>query len=125
MSGWKLFFFVAALFNFAAGGPLLVAPEWMLQTLELPVPADVFFHKMTGLLVVCFGGLYGLIATDLGRYKPMVWFGIAGKAGVVVLFTQAWMAGAIPFKAYAVSLGDLAFTLGFIWFVLSYKPNEA
>ena len=117
MSGWRLFFNVAAMFNFAAGLPLLLAPELMASTLGIAMPADALFHRMTGLLVVCFGVVYGFVAQDLERYRPLVWLGVAGKGGVVALFTQAWLAGSVPFSAYAVSLGDLAFTAGFVVFL--------
>jgi hypothetical protein len=79
------------------------------------------YHRFTGLLVACFGGLYALIASDPMRYRPSVWLGVIGKAGVVVLFTQAWLAGRVPFAAYAVSLGDLAFIAGFLLFLSGWK----
>ncbi len=118
---WRVFFWAAAFFNFVAGLPLLLAPEVMLGTLELPVPSDLMFHRMTGLLVVCFGAVYGFVAQDLERFRPLVWLGVIGKGGVVVLFTQAFLQGLVPFSAYSVSSGDLAFTLGFIVFLLNGK----
>ncbi len=121
MSGWRLFFTVAAIFNFAAGLPLLIAPEAMASTLGIAIPADPLFHRMTGLLVVCFGVMYGFVARDLERYLPLVWLGVAGKGGVVALLTQAWVAGILPLPAYAVALGDLAFTAGFVLFLVSGK----
>lgn len=125
MSGWRLFFVAAAAFNFAAGLPLLIAPEIMLSTLGIAVPDDLLFHRMTGLLVVCFGVIYYFVSQELARYKPLVWIGVLGKAGVVVLFAEAFTSGRLPFAAYAVSLGDLAFTAGFLIFVLSYKGERA
>jgi hypothetical protein len=116
-----LFFTVAAIFNFAAGLPLLIAPEVMASTLGIAIPADPLFHRMTGLLVLCFGAVYGFVARDLERYRPLVWLGVAGKGGVVALFTQAWLAGIVPFPAYAVALGDLAFMAGFVAFLMAAK----
>lgn len=122
---WRIFFIAAAVFNFLAGAPMLFAPELMLQSLQVPVPNDLMFHRVTGLLVVCFGVIYGMIAMDLARYRPLVWLGIVGKGGVVALFTHAYVQGLLPFNAYAVSLGDLAFTIGFLWFVLTPKAVAA
>lgn len=119
--GWRVFFIVAALFNFAAGLPLLLVPELMLANLNIPVPVDLLFHRMTGLLVVVFGLLYAFVAVDQVRYRALVWLGVVGKTGVVVLFAQAFLAGSIPLPAFAVSLGDLAFTLGFLVFLLRAK----
>lgn len=117
MSGWRLFFIVAAIFNFLAGGPLLIAPAEMLAAQGVTAPDDLLFHRFTGLLVVCFGVVYFFVAQDLMRYRPLVWLGVVGKAGVVALFTEAWMAGRVPFQAYAVSLGDALFVAGFLMFL--------
>ena len=118
MTGWKIFFIAAALFNFAAGVPLLVAPHENLALMHLPPVADVMYHQVTGLLIICFGVGYGLVAGDLTSNHGIVWLGVAGKAGVIFLMAQAYSAGAIPFQAFAIALGDLAFVLGFIAFLL-------
>lgn len=125
MSSWQIFFVVAAVFNFAAGLPLLFAPEVMLSTLGVAAPADLLFHRMTGLLIACFGVIYWFISQDLARYRPLVWLGVGGKAGVVVLFGQAFVAGLVPIPAFAVALGDLMFGVGFLVFVLGYKGERA
>lgn len=122
---WRTFFIAAAVFNFAAGLPLLLAPEVMLSTLGVAVPGDLLFHRMTGLLVVCLGVVYYFVSQDLARYRPLVWLGVAGKGGVVLLFTQAFAAGLLPAQAFAVAVGDLLFVVGFLVFLLSYKGERA
>ena len=122
---WRTFFVVAAVFNFAAGLPLLLAPEMMLSTLGMAAPGDLLFHRMTGLLVVCFGVVYYFVSQDLARYQPLVWLGVAGKTGVVALFAQAFAAGLVPAPAFAVAIGDLLFAVGFLVFVLSYNGERA
>lgn len=117
MSGWKVFFIVAAAFNFLAGLPLLIAPAEMQASLGVTPPDDLLFHRFTGLLVVCFGVVYAFLAHDLMRYRPLVWLGVVGKGGVVALFTEAWLAGRVPFQSFALSLGDLAFAFGFLLFL--------
>ncbi|NOT40278.1 MAG: hypothetical protein HOP13_07285 [Alphaproteobacteria bacterium] len=123
MKGWQLFFWVAMAFNFAAGLPTFLAPDALLTSLGLEVPADLMFHRFTGLLVVCLGVVYGFVAQDLTRFRPLVWLGVVGKGGVVALFTEAWMAGRMPFQAYAISLGDLAFLAGFLFFLFTTRRN--
>ena len=115
---WRLFFWVALVFNLLAGLPLLLAPNLMLTSLGTAVPVDLLFHRFTGLLVVCFGGLYALVAQDAVRFRPLVWLGIVGKAGVVALFTEAYLNGRVPFSLYAISLGDVAFIAGFVAFLM-------
>lgn len=125
MTGWKMFFWVAAIFNFLAGVPLLLFPGEMQALLGVVPPDDLMFHRLTGLLVICFGAVYGFLATDLTRYRPLVWLGVIGKSGVVALFTEAWMAGRVPFQSYAISLGDAAFVVGFLIFLFSTGKKAA
>lgn len=122
---WRTFFVAAAVFNFAAGLPLLLAPDVMLSTLGMAVPDDLLFHRMTGLLVVCFGVVYYFVSQDLARYRPLVWLGVVGKGGVVLLFGQAFAAGLVPAQAFAVAVGDLLFVVGFLVFLLGYKGERA
>ena len=122
--GWRrLLFWAAASFNLAAGLPLLVAPALMLQTLQAPVPEDLTFHRMCGLLVICFGVIYAMIAVDLERYRPQVWVAIVGKTGVAVIFFLALMEGLAPPRAVGLAMGDLAFALAFLVFLL--MPSKA
>jgi hypothetical protein len=121
VTGWRLFFWVATVFNLLAGLPLLLAPDVMMMSLDVDVPADLLFHRFTGLLVVCFGALYALVAQDAVRFRPLVWLGIVGKVGVVALFTEAYVNGLVPFSLYAISLGDVAFVAGFIAFLMTTR----
>jgi hypothetical protein len=124
MSGWRFFFTVAAIFNFAAGLPFLIAPDAALASFGLPVPEDLLYHRVTGVLIVCFGIGYGFVAREPERNRAIVWIGTLGKAGVIVLLAQAWLAGAISLASFAVALGDLAFVIGFLVF-LSSKRSAA
>ena len=124
MFAWRIFFAVAAGFNFAVALPFLLAPEMFLASLNLPVPGDLLFHRLTGFLVLCFGIGYAFAARDPERNRAIVWIGLIGKAGVVVLFAQAWMSGALPFSAFAVSFGDIAFMIGFAAFLAMNKEAK-
>ncbi len=121
---WSIFFKAAAAFNFAAGLPLLTAPASILISVGLPVPEDLLFHRFTGLLVVCFGLAYALASRDLERNRAIVWTGVIGKSGVVLLLAQAWWQGAVPFAAFAATLGDLAFVAGFLLFLFGRKSTS-
>ena len=120
---WRIFFIVATLFNIAAGLPLLAAPDAMAQSLNMPVPDDLLYHRFTGLLILAFGGFYAAMAYDQERFGPLLWLGAAGKAGVILLMGEAYVSGRVPFAAFAVSLGDVLFVIGFLAFlVLPRKP---
>lgn len=81
----RRFFVGAALFNFGAGLPALLAPAWALETFGLAPLPDHLFVRATGLLVATFGIAYWLVARDLAR-RDIVWLGVVGKLGVVALF---------------------------------------
>jgi len=120
---WRIFFIAATLFNIAAGLPLLAAPDAMAQSLNMPVPDDLLYHRFTGLLILAFGGFYAAMAYDQERFGPLLWLGAAGKAGVILLMGEAYVSGRVPFAAFAVSLGDVLFVVGFLAFlVLPRKP---
>ncbi len=120
---WRIFFIVATLFNIAAGLPLLAAPDAMAQSLNMPVPDDLLYHRFTGLLILAFGGFYAAVAYDQQRFGPLLWLGAIGKAGVILLMGEAYVSGRVPFAAFAVSLGDVLFVVGFLAFlVLPRKP---
>ena len=72
---WRVFFWVALAFNLVAGLPLLIAPGAALAAFGVAVPGDLLFHRFTGLLVVCFGVLYALVASDAARFRPLIWLG--------------------------------------------------
>ena len=121
---WRYFFIAAALFNFAAGLPFLLAPNEALALLTVAPAADVLFHQIVGLLVVCFGIGYWLVSLEPQRNRAIVIIGAIGKSGVVVLFGKAWLAGTLPNEAFAISMGDLAFVLGFIAFLLAGRSSD-
>ncbi|MCE9523761.1 MAG: hypothetical protein K8S25_15190 [Alphaproteobacteria bacterium] len=121
VSAWRVFFFVAATFNFAVGVPLVMVPGAMLVALGVPVPGDLLFHRLCGLFVVCFGIAYAFVRREPDRNRAIVWVGAIGKTGVVILIGQAWAQGMVPFQAFALTMGDLAFVAGFVFFLLSRK----
>jgi len=120
---WRRVFLGAALFNFAAGLPALLAPAQALDAFGLPPLPYHLFVRTTGLLVASYGIGYWLVSRRLGR-RDIVWLGVIGKLGVVVLFTWAWRQGSLPTRAFAVGLGDLAFVAVFLVF-LAATPREA
>jgi hypothetical protein len=120
-TAWRAFFAVAAAFNFAVGIPLLLIPATMLGLLNLPMPEDLLFHQVSGLLVACFGVSYAFAARDPERNRDIVWTGVIGKASVVALLGQGWLQGSVPFSLFALSMGDLAFAAGFLVFLLGRR----
>lgn len=90
-AGWKRFFLFAALFNFAAGLSLLLAPALFLQILTVEAPllpqTTAWIHQFAGLVLV-FGGGYWVVSLDPPRHRDIIWMGCIGK---IVVFALAWI----------------------------------
>ena len=108
MNNWRIFMFVAAGFN------LLIGVGGMLD------PAASVDGRMVGLLVACFGVVYALVATDIARYRPMLWAGVIGKFGAVALLGPAVAAGAYPQFVGPILVGDAIFAAAFLYLLM--KP---
>ncbi len=104
---WKIFFWVAALFNFVIGAGGMFSP---------PASVDA---RIIGLLVFGFGIVYMQVARDPLRFAPVLWAGVLGKLGVVgLLGPQAFGAEGDPIIA-GVLIGDALFALGFLAFLFT------
>ena len=108
---WPAVFWLAALYNFAAGLPPLLGiglPEGELA------PELVLTAHVTGLLVCTFGVGYALVALGLPGTRHIVTLGIIGKLGVCV-FVLIYLA-VLPPMMPALAAGDLLFAIVFaIW----------
>ena len=100
--GWRVFLWFAALFNFAMGIASMVLPE---ATVD---------DRVIGVLVICFGIVYGIVASDPRRFAPVLWAGVIGKIGVVALLAPAVLGPPFDAMMAAVLGADALFTLGFV-----------
>lgn len=122
---WKLVFVVAALFNFAVGLPMLLAPEAMLTGLGQPVPDDLLMTRLASLLIVVLGIGYGMVARDPVGNRPILWLGVLGKAPIPLLVWLSGGAVALASSAFLLSLGDLAFAALFLTFLVRTPKSAA
>ena len=109
--GWVWLLWAAAVYNLVAGLPALVSPA-------APVS-----DRVVGLLVVCFGLVYAMVARAPVRLGPVLWAGVAGKAGVIALLLPGVLAGQVqsgmaPAALAPVLAGDALFGLAFLAFLL-------
>lgn len=114
---WRGVFGLAAVFNLIVGGAMLAAPERVAAGLSVSGAGAPFAILMTGLLIAVFGLGYTMVARDPVRNRGIVWMGMIGKFGVVVLATTQYATGVVPFNTFATSLGDLAFVVLFALFL--------
>ena len=106
MTGWKAFFWAAAVYNLLIGFGGLVAPAAELDA------------RMVAVLVFAFGIVYACVARDPFRYAPVLWSGVFGKVCIVALLLPGALADAADRMMVAILLGDVAFTVGFLAFLL-------
>ena len=125
MGFWKMVFWVAALFNFAVGLPMLLAPETLLPLIGQPVPADLLMTRLAALLIVVLGIGYGMVARNPVANRPILWLGVLGKAPIPLLVWQTGGAAALASSAFILSLGDLAFAALFLAYLLTHKARSA
>lgn len=115
---WKGVFWLAALFNFAAGLPMLLAPDFAVNTFALgPLPNN-FLVQGVGSLIVTVGIGYAFVAMNL-NLREIVMMGVVGKTAMVVLLFIYREAGQVSDAAFNTGMGDLAFTIAFVVFLLS------
>lgn len=121
MKVWTVIFVVAALFNFAVGLPMLLAPEVMLAQLGQPVPDDLLMTRLASLLIVVLGIGYAMVARDPAANRPILWLGVIGKAPIPLLVWLGGGAAALSSSAFILSLGDLAFAALFLLYLLTHR----
>lgn len=109
--GWRAFFWAACAYNLVIGALGLLAPD---------ASTD---GRIIGLLVLCFGIVYLLVARDPLRFAPVLWAGLIGKFGVVgLLGPGAFAQGGDPMIA-AILVGDALFAIGFLVFLLTHRTR--
>lgn len=121
MRFWTVIFVVAAVFNFAVGLPMLLAPEAMLASLGQPVPDDLLMTRLASLLIVVLGVGYAMVARDPAANRPILWLGVIGKAPIPLLVWQSGGAAGLSSSAFILSLGDLAFAALFLLYLLTHR----
>lgn len=130
MSGkrFSMMFLAAALWNFAAGFPGLVAYEWQFKLLFGQEAYTGSFHQALlfrsfAISVLLFGIGYYLVSRDISRNRAIVWLGALGKIVVFALLTNAFLREQATMLAWLVSIGDFLWALGFFWFLYQSKDE--
>ena len=104
-----------ALFNLAAGAPMLLAPAFISQLMNLPVAADNYlFMQIGGMAIIGFGWIYWLIAKEPQRFRPLILLGLLLKVGVVGLAYSYWFMGVIGWQLPALAFGDVIYSVLFL-----------
>ncbi|MFN5760108.1 MAG: hypothetical protein ACK440_11020 [Sphingomonadaceae bacterium] len=111
--GWVWMLRAAAVYN------LLVA---LPQLLASATPSS---DRIVSLLVGCFGLIYALVSWQPHRFAPMLWAGIIGKLGILVILGPDVLQGRGAPGAAPILAGDLLFTLGFLAFLWRHHRSPS
>ena len=116
MTGWRLAFFAAALFNFAVGLPMVIAPNLVSGGLGMAA-ADALTVRLLGWMITTFGIGYAMVGLEPRKHRGIVLLGIIGKGGVIALtWWLAWR-GLVARDGALLAAGDLFFVGVFIAFL--------
>jgi len=111
-------FIPAALFNFAAGGALLLALPWMAGPMQIQqAPAVLPWLHMTAAAVILLGWGYWQAAVDPVRNRIVIVMGIIGKLAIVTIGVAHALAGNIGWAFVGLTGVDLMFAFLFIRFL--------
>jgi hypothetical protein len=127
---WSRLFFVAALFNFAIGVPLMLARHWAFNlafvsdiTATPGVGPDLWADF--GYCVALIGVGYLIVAFKPMQNRAIVWLGILAKGFDVVVLTWRTVIGMTqPIVLLPAGIDGL-FILAFIWFLAATKSEAA
>lgn len=108
--GWVWMLRAAAAYNILVALPGLLAP------------ATSDSDRIVSLLVGCFGLVYAMIARAPDRLGSVLWAGVIGKIGVLVIMGSAVVAGRQPLDIVPILVGDALFTLAFVAFLRRAQP---
>lgn len=105
-TGWRIFLWFAALYNIVVG----IAGMTM---------ADATTDdRVIGLLVLCFGVVYAIVARDARRFSHVLWAGVIGKIGVVALLLPTAIGPPGDPTLGGVLAADALFAIGFVVFLM-------
>ena len=121
---WSGLFFIAALFNFAIGIPLMLARQWAFDLAFAPsitaapgIGPDLWADF--GYCVALIGLGYLFVARDVTQNRALVWLGILAKAFDVIVLTWREIIGMTePIVLLPASI-DAIFIGFFIWFLIA------
>lgn len=124
-------FLSAAVFNYAVGLPIMIAPAWSYGLAWIP-PVDsggsmvLSFWWDFGFLVALIGIGYHIVARDVNRNHGLVWLGIISKGFDVGSLTYRFIIGlAHPLVLIPVAI-DGIFIILFALFLRQYaRKNQS
>ena len=122
---YKVIFVIAAVWNITGGLGAIFMFESNMTSLWGPEYIQMFYdnrvalstYRLFWVLVIIFGIGYYIISRDLTKNRAVLWMAIAGKLAVFIIWSYDYSIGAIQPAALIGGIGDLVFTLIFLFFL--------
>jgi len=123
---WKLFFLLAAVFNFVVAIVILAFKSLYYQLLfmnEVPEIGERVSSDLFALLVGLFGIAYWRISRAPNLHPDFVWMGMCGKILVVICAWYNTFAFGANLGLSVITIADLVFAMFFAYFLYIIAPN--
>ena len=126
---WATVFFLAALFNYAIGLPIMLARRWSYDLSYLPeVSRDPMALRLWadfGFAVVLIGLGYQIVARDVSKNRGIVLLGIIAKLFDVFNLTYLYLRGLAKPLVLVPAFIDAVFVALFVafWVSTARKPK--
>lgn len=124
---WSAFFWVAAVYNFIAGTPLLLAPDLSAANAGMSPfdPQHIIIAQLAGLAICAFGIGYAMVAMKMPGGREIVIPGLIGKLGVCTLVAGHLLWGHVPQLLVLAAGGDFLFSIAFAIYLLNTPKTPA
>ncbi len=116
-------FGTAAIFNGAAGLPILLAGGQVSALFGLPPPASLLFSQIAGMAVLLFGIGYWMEARRPGENRAVVAIGMIGKIGIFVIAAGHLAVGSVNWVLPALAAVDISYAYLFFRYLSATKQR--
>lgn len=118
---WPALFWTAAVYNFVAGLPSLLAPGLSARYMAIPSydPQHVIVVQLAGGLICLFGVGYAMVAMKVPGGRDIALLGLIGKLGVCLLVIGHLIWGYVPQPLVLAAAGDFLFAIAFTAYLRS------
>src|SRR5262245_19806894 len=83
---FKRVVWLGVLANFALAVPTLVAPEFMMRLVGIPIASPVMWPQVAALLVMLLSSFYIPAANNYARYRATAWTAVFARLAGLVFF---------------------------------------
>ena len=116
----------AAIYNAGFGALVILFPNWIFQTMGMPLPNYPEIWQCVGMIVGVYGVGYWIAAGNPVVHWPVVLVGFLGKLFGPIGFLNAAFAGALPWRFGWINVAnDLIWWIPFALILIEARKHHA